>query len=127
VTAVVGFGLLVLWVLGYTLPMPIPAAVFVAAILSFWSFWTLLLALRPGPQVLAPVKMDQLANALPQIKEVWGMALKQQLDDYIAKALDHHQLNNGLDEEYYISALLYRAGPKSVIGHVLTTVSRSTR
>jgi hypothetical protein len=86
---------------------------------------TLLLALRPAPQVLATIKMEQIANALPQIKEVWGMALKQQLDDYIAKALDHHQLNNGLDEEYYISALLYRAGPKSVIGHVLTTVSRS--
>jgi hypothetical protein len=124
VTAAVGVCLLLLWVLGYTIPRPIPAAFSVAAILSAWSFRTLLLALRPAPQVLATIKMEQIANALPQIKEVWGMALKQQLDDYIDKALDHHQLNNGLDEEYYISALLYRAGPKSVIGHVLTTVSR---
>jgi hypothetical protein len=53
--------------------------------------------------------MEQIANALPQIKEVWGMALKQQLDAYIDKALDHHQLNNGLDEEYCISALSYMA------------------
>jgi hypothetical protein len=123
VTATVGSGLLVLWVLGYTLPRPIPAAVFVAATLSLWSFKTLLLALRPGHQVLATIEMEQLANALPQIKEERGVALKQQFDDCITKVQNHHQLSDGSDPEYYISAPPHRAGLKSAIWHAPTTAA----
>jgi hypothetical protein len=31
--------------------------------------------------VATPVRIDQLVNALPAIKGVWGMAVRQQSDD----------------------------------------------
>jgi hypothetical protein len=123
VTTGVSLGLLALQVSGYFVPGPLVAAVYLSTFLTFWSFGTLLIALKPRPQVLAPISMDQLADALPQTSEVQGLAPKQQLDDNITKTLNHHQLSDGSCKERYISAPLYGAEPKSVIRHVPTTAA----
>jgi uncharacterized membrane protein YgcG len=114
--------------LGYSVPMLLIIPVCICSILSFCAFRFLVAhynAERNKAPVAAPVRVDQLANALPAIKGVWGMALRQQLANFVGKSLHHHQMNDGLDEEYYISALLHKAGDKSAIRLALTTISRS--
>jgi hypothetical protein len=114
--------------LGYSVPMLLIIPVCICSMLSFCAFRFLVAhynAERNKAPVAAPVRVDQLANALPAIKGVWGMALRQQLTNFVGKSLHHHQMNDGLDEEYYISALLHKAGDKSAIGLALTTISRS--
>jgi hypothetical protein len=45
-------------------------------------------------------------TSFPAIRNSTGMALKIQLNAFIEKALDHHLMHGGLDEEFYISRTL---------------------
>jgi hypothetical protein len=116
VTTGVSLGLLALQVLGYFVPGPLVAAVYLSTFLTFWSFGTLLIALKPRPQVLAPISMDQLADALPQTSEVRGLAPKQQLDDNITKTLNHHQLSDGSAKNVTFLPLFTEQNPNQSFG-----------
>jgi hypothetical protein len=61
-----------------------------------------------------------MAHHFPAIRNSTGMALKIQLNAFVEKALDHHLMHGGLDEEFYISTLLHKAGLQSAIGLTLT-------
>jgi hypothetical protein len=123
-----GAGMIIfsLQVLGHSVPRVLIFLVYACSIVAFITFCTTIILLKPKPQVLATIKIEQLSNALPAIRGVYGMALRQQLNHFMGKCLHHHQMNDGLDGEFYISALLHKAGDKSAIGLALTTVSRTT-
>jgi hypothetical protein len=91
--------------------------------LAVGSFVVLALQLRRVRQPLVMMtKGGVLADKLPQVRSWMGMALKEELDKYIAACVVHHQQHKPLSEEYYISALLQAVGQKTPLHLTLTTV-----
>jgi len=82
---------------------------------------TLHFYVRKNPLGLAGGVHDGYPS-LPAVKNAMGMALKEVLDTFQSACLSHFQQNKQLQEEYYISALLQKAGRMSPIGLKMTTV-----
>jgi hypothetical protein len=116
------FGVIVAHACGYAIPIHFIRSLGFLAICASTLYCILFKELRQS-RICMPVKVSDLANSLPAIRNSMGMALKQQLDAYIEKACTHHQLNNGLEEEFYISTLLHKAGVNSAIGLTMTHVA----
>jgi len=77
---------------------------------------------RQTPLVLATGNENEGWSSLPAVKSLMGMALREVLDIFMSACLGHFQQNKQLQEEYYITALLQKAGQTSSIGLTLTTV-----
>jgi hypothetical protein len=89
--------------------------------LAVASFVVLTLELRRVRRPLVLMAKGNLADKLPQIRSWMGMALKEELDKYIAACVNHHQQIRPLAEEYYVAALLQAVGQKTPLHLTLTT------
>jgi hypothetical protein len=111
---------------GAVVPASLLLPLWCCTFVAFISFHTLCSELS-RPRLCLPIgKSADLANSFPAIKNVTGMALKMQLDAFIEHALAHHLGHGGLEEEFYVSTLLQKAGLQSAIGLTLTQISYNT-
>jgi hypothetical protein len=124
-SCIVYFGMVVAHAVGYPIPLVLIMSLGLVAMWFFIMYCILSIELR-RPLVCMPVKVNDLNAALPMIRNSTGMSLKYQLDAYIEKACTHHQLNNGMQEEFYISTLLHKAWVNSAIGLTMTQRSFDT-
>jgi hypothetical protein len=105
---------------GYSVPLTIVLPLWACSLTAFVTFW-ILCAEKTSPSLCVTAgRISEMAHHFPAIRNSTGMALKIQLNAFIEKALDHHLMHGGLDEEFYISTLLHKAGLQSAIGLTLT-------
>jgi hypothetical protein len=123
VITVACFAVLLAVLLGFPVA---PCIIFALAIcegLAIVSFAVLTFQLRCVRRPLVMMtKGSNLAKDLPQVRSWMGMALKEELDKYIAACVLHHQQQRALTEEYYVAALLHAVGQKTPLHLTLTTV-----
>jgi hypothetical protein len=109
--------------LGFPVPFSLVLALAACEGLAVGTFAVLAYQLRCVRRPLVMMtRGGSLADKLPQVRSWMGMALKEELDRYIAACVLHHQQQRPLSEEYYIAALLQAVGQKTPLHLTLTTV-----
>jgi hypothetical protein len=107
---------------GFHIPAAVSLSLTVGEGLAAILFVVLVVQLRRtrAPLVMM-TKGGNLVDKLPQVRSWMGMALKEELDKYIAACVVHHQQVRPLTEEYFVSALLHAVGQKTPLHLTLTT------